>query len=870
MRENKNTKVCLLVMAIAVSLSSQDILAQEADEADELLDEIIVTGTRTLNRTVADSPVPVDVIQGDAFQNIGTGDADDILRTLVPAYNVERLPLNDEASLIRPATLRGLPADNTLILINGKRRHKAGRITGGGTQGVDVGAIPGLAIQRVEVLRDGASAQYGSDAIAGVINYITRDDSEGATIEVRTGAFYVGDGQANRITGNIGLPLTDAGFLNLSVEYGSVDSTSRSEQRSDAAVLQDLGVEGIPTPVQNYGQPLVDGELKFFASGAIEIGEDSELYAFGNFVDKDVEIEFFWRNPNALTNTYTQGRPRNRAVFDVTPDGTGNCPQAGGPNGIPVPDQLAPTQAEVDANAAALAALAADPNCWTVNEIYPSGFRPDYGADITDFSTVIGFRGQRDSGFRYDFSAAYGESDVDFRISNTLNPSLGPESPTSFDPGANVQSETNLNADFAWPVDVGLFDSPLNIGAGLEWREESFQTVAGEEASWIVGPLALQGASVGSNGYPGFSPSNAGTWDRANWAAYLDFEADITEDFLFGIAIRHEDFEDFGTTTNFKTALRYRFNDVFAIRGSYNTGFRAPTPGQSNSTVTQTRGFNGQFIQGGRIPPANPVAVFFGGQPLEPEESKNSSVGFSLEPLDNLTITADFFHIDVEGRIGTSRNFGISPQDVADLVAAGIPGATDFFFINYFTNGTDTVTEGFDVVASYNVDWGNAGSSNISLAWNQTDTEVVWQEIPRRNFKIELEERPLNRGILTINHNWRDFRFLLRASYYDEWADEDGFGLPETAPLNCADPSVGPPNPNGTDKCYGSSWMVDAEIAYTLRDRYTLIMGADNVFDEYPDEDLDYPGFAGGGRYPRQSPIGYNGGFWYLRLRAEF
>ena len=246
MREKKNTKVCLLVTAIAVSLSSQDILAQEADEAERLLDEIIVTGTRTLNRTVADSPVPVDVIQGDAFQNIGTGDADDILRTLVPAYNVERLPLNDEASLIRPATLRGLPADNTLILINGKRRHKAGRITGGGTQGVDVGAIPGLAIQRVEVLRDGASAQYGSDAIAGVINYITRDDSEGATIEVRTGAFYAGDGQTNRFTGNIGLPLTDAGFLNLSVEYGSVDSTSRSEQRSDATVFAGSRRRGNP------------------------------------------------------------------------------------------------------------------------------------------------------------------------------------------------------------------------------------------------------------------------------------------------------------------------------------------------------------------------------------------------------------------------------------------------------------------------------------------------------------------------------------------------------------------------------------------------------------------------------------------------
>jgi len=856
-------RLSTVVLCAASPLASSLASAQQG--ANESIEEIVVVGTRRLNRTVANSPVPVDVFKGADFENMGNSDMDDMLRTLVPSYNVERYPLNDESSLVRPATLRGLPADNTLILVNGKRRHRSAVIASsvGGSQGPDMSVLPAIAVQRVEVLRDGASAQYGSDAIAGVINYVLRENSEGITAEFRTGEFYAGDGRSRQIGFNIGLPLTEAGFVNLSLEYGDREATSRSEQRFDARALENLGAPGIPDPAQNYGQPLIDDEIKFFVNAAMNVGENSELYAFANVADRTVVSEFFWRNQNQLGNIYTSGP--DRLVFDLTADDSGNCPLAGSANAIPHPDRFFPTQAEYDADLVALAALEADPDCWVVNEIYPNGYRPNFGAEIVDWSTVIGYRGERDSGFRYDASASYGVSDVKYLISNTLNASLGPTSPTSFRPGGAVQSAASVNFDMAWPVELGIFYSPLNIAAGVEWREESFETVAGGEASWSVGPLHLQGASIGSHGYPGYPPEQAGTWTRANTAIYLDLEADVTEKLLLGLAVRFEDFEDFGSTTNYKGTFRYSFNDVIAIRASASTGFRAPTPGQSNLTRTTTTGFNDELVQGGQIPPTNPIALFYGGAALTPEEAENLSVGFSLQPLDNLTVTVDFFRIDLQDRISIGPNQALSAQDIADLIALGVPGASDFRFVNFFGNGMDTRTEGVDIVASYNIDWETGGDTDLTLAWNNTKTRVVSVENPSRRSIVSLEGRPRNRGILTANHSWNNVRFLARASYYDSWVAAD-FNGDSFEPI-CTDERR---NPTGTDECYASTWMIDVEAAYTFNERYTIVAGADNVFDKYPETDYDYPDFSFGVVYPRASPLGYHGGFWYLRLRAEF
>ncbi len=835
-------------------------IAQE--QSDEAIEMIVVTGTRRLDRTVTESSVPIDVFRGEKLRNMGTGDMDDILRTLIPSYVVRRFPINDEASLVRPATLRRMPSDYTLILLNGKRRHRSGVITGP-THGPDVAAIPAIAIERLEFLRDGAAAQYGSDAIAGVLNFITRTDNDGFIAEIETGQFYTGDGQANKFSGNAGFSLAEDGFLNLSLEYGDQDFTSRSIQRPDAAALEAVGAPGILNPAQLWGQPKVDDEVKFLVNSAIDLRENVELYGFGNYSERDVELEFNWRNPNRQGGIFTSGP--ERLVFDLTSDGSGNCPQAGTPNAIPRPPSE-PTQAEYDADVLALEAVAADPNCWVVNELYPAGYKPFYGATMTDASAVLGVRGDLDNGLSWDVSLAYGTNGADYTIRDTINASLGPSSPTTMNPGETIQADTNFNVDVVLPVDIEAFHSSLNLAAGFEWREESFEIKAGEQASWIPGPLASQGASIGSHGFPGYSPDHAGKWDRSNIALYLDLEADLTEKFTLGLAGRYEDFEDFGSTSNYKLSFRYRFNDLLGIRGAASTGFKAPTPGLSNLTKLSTFGIQGELFQVGLIPPTNPVAVFYGGKPLESEDTENLSIGLTFNPLENLTVSVDYFRIEVENGISTIGGIPITPEDRQDLIDQGVPGATDFAFIDFYGNDITAEIWGWDLVASYAVDWQSAGSTEFNLAFSDTQTEIsLAGEIPNRRGIIREEHDVRYRGIFSVSHFWNDLRIQLRASYYDGWAEADlPFGPPEPV---CSDER---PIPFGADGCYGDTWLFDVEVAYTFRDRFTVTIGADNVFDDYPDTDALYPDFSNGRIYPNSSPFGFNGGFWYVRLRAEF
>jgi iron complex outermembrane receptor protein len=855
------TAVRLLAPALFV-LPGEGIAAQKDPGA--ILEEIIVVGTRREARTVSNSPVPVDAFQGEELERMGTTDMDEMLRNLVPSYTLETYPLNDEASLIRPAALRGLPPDNTLVLVNGKRRHRGGVIAFS-TQGPDVSAIPAIAIKRVEVLRDGASAQYGSDAIAGVINYVLRDSREGLSLEYMTGEYYAGDGEIHQLALNGGLPLGEGGFANLSLEYGERDATSRSVQRPDAQNLIDAGVEGIPQPAQNWGQPAIDDDLKLFVNAAVSTASDGELYSFGNYSQREVELEFFWRNPNAQDGIYTV-YPDSRLVFDMTGRGSGDCPQAGTPDALSAPDPFSMiSEAEFEADQAALDAIAADPDCWVINEIYPAGYRPEYSAEITDHSIVLGFRRDLASGFRYDLSASQGASKVEYRLENSINASLGPESPSSFRPGTTTQTEINLNAELAWLVDIDSLNSPLSLAVGFEWRQEAFEVTAGSPPSWTIGPLASQGASIGSHGYPGITPALSDEWSRDNYAVYLDLEADITANLLLGLAVRYEDFEDFGSTTNFKAAMRYQLTDALAIRGSASTGFRAPTPGQSNYSRLQTFFFDGQLFQEGRIAPTNPIAEFFGAEPLEPEESTNYSAGITFAPLDNFTLTADYFHVEVDDIMVASERFEVTP-DIADtLVALGITSARDFAFVNFFINGGTREIDGVDLVATYAADWQDAAQTRFSLAWNHTEIDIRDSEAASR-FGVIFEENWVeDRVILTVDHRWQDLRLLLRGSYYGGWKRAD-FSEGGFEPV-CTDER---PNPPGTDHCYGSTWVVDVEASYTFRDRYTLSIGADNVFDEYPEKDYAFPDNSFGRKYPESSPIGYMGGFWYLRLRADF
>jgi len=411
-------------IAIGVSFSATPVFAQDEGQlVDNDVDVIISVGTRRDARSAADTPAPVDVIGSDELLNQGDTDIQNILRTSVPSYNVNTQPISDAATLIRPANLRGLAPDSTLVLVNGKRRHRAAVISflGGGisdgAQGPDISVIPSIALKQVEVLRDGAASQYGSDAIAGVINFALKDSADGASFEAEWGQTYEGDGDQYSISANIGLPipLGEGGFLNLSAEYGEIDATNRSVQRDDALALIAAGNSAVGSidvntvtdeVVQIWGQPNVNDDLSLFANAAIPVSDALELYGFGNYAERQVEGGFFYRNPNTRGAVNSNDGGATLLVGDLTADGSGACPTIAVTNNVPDP--------------AALAQVAADPDCFVFNELIPGGFTPRFGGDLVDSSFVAGLRGELNygSGLRYDLSYSYGRNDVTFFITN--------------------------------------------------------------------------------------------------------------------------------------------------------------------------------------------------------------------------------------------------------------------------------------------------------------------------------------------------------------------------------------------------------------------------------------------------------------------
>jgi iron complex outermembrane receptor protein len=811
------------------------------------LEEVVVTGTRREARTVFDSAAPIDVIGGDDFRNQGGTDMTDLIRTAVPSFNVNTQPISDAATVIRPANLRGLAPDHTLVLLNGKRRHRASVITwlgngvSDGAQGPDISVIPSIALKQLEVLRDGAAAQYGSDAIAGVMNFILKDDNSGGSIEAKYGEFSEEGENLYSIAGNIGLPFTDNGFFNASFEYGEQDDTDRSVQRDDAQALIDGGNTAVGNPAQIWGSPEVKDDIKTIFNMGVDLNEDQQFYMFGNYAYKEVDGGFYFRNPDTRGGVFSPDGGVTRLVGDLTEDGSGNCP-----DNLAVGDD------------AGLAAVIADPNCFVWNERFPGGFTPRFGADTVDASLVAGLRGSLDNGLAYDFSGSFGYNDSDFFIYNTVNASLGPSSPTSFDPGDYTQTEYNFNADFSYGLPVDAFASDLNIAGGFEYRSEEFEITAGDEASSSFGPLAGDGFSAASNGFPGFSQLIAGEWDRTNVAAYIDLEADITDRLLLGAALRWEDFDDFGSTLNGKFSARFDVTDYLGLRATYSTGFRAPTPGQSNAfNVSTTFDLElGDLINEGVVPPTNPVSQTRGGQELEEEESTNISAGFVFQ-WENLSLTVDYFNIEVDDRIALSQNFVLTDAEREGLINSGVVAAANIREFRFFVNDFDTETEGVDVVATYSVDW-DAGITDVNVAYNYTDTSVEGFDptIIDATRIAELEEGlPESRYTVNATHLYDSWRFMLRYNWTDEWYDGEDFGSVE----------FGDSVPT-----YDSYWTVDAEVGYTFEDMgLTLVAGANNITDETPDENAGAADGVGN-RYSQFAPLGFNGALYYGRLIYNF
>ena len=859
----KNIRYVIAASAAVSVVSVSPVFAQEEVEDGNNFEKIAVVGSRAAPRSIADSPVPIDIIGADEMSRSGNTDMLEILKGTVPSLNVHTNPISDAASLVKPANLRGLPADSTLILVNGKKRHRSSVIAflGGGindgAQGPDISVIPSIAIKQVEVLRDGAAAQYGSDAIAGVMNFVLKDDSDGGSLVVRRGEYYEGDGTSTEVSGNLGMPFTEDGFANVSFQYKNSDATSRSVQRPDAAAFAVAGLD-VANPAQIWGSPEVNDDITIFGNVGLDLGDDKEFYMFGNYSERDVRGGFYYRNPHTRGTVYSLDGGDTLLVGDLTPGPEGQV-NAGLGLGDGISCAVVPiTSGNVTTQQNYIDEVQNNDNCFAFNELYPNGFTPNFGGNITDTSLTIGTKGEFKEGFAkgvfYDLSGSVGRNESSYVIFNTLNASLGASSPRDFEPGKYIQLEKNFNFDLVKLVDAGLYED-MNVAGGLEWHEESFEVIAGDVASFTAGPLTSQGFGIGSNGFPGFKPNDAGVSSRRNYAAYIDVEAQVTEDLLVGGALRYEDYDTFGSTTNYKISAQLHITDELSLRSSISSGFRAPTVGQANVSNVQTSLSNGVLVDSALLAPTNPVAVQLGGTELQPEESDSYTLGAVYQDGD-FFMTLDYYNIEVSDRLSQSDKINLTDED-RDALRAIEPNIDSFQQVSFFTNDFDTTTKGIDVVANYSADLFD-GSSTFSLAYNWNDTEVTKFSAITGDFKVKRleEDLPNHRGTFTWSQSWEEVSMFTRVNYYGEY---QGVHVDYDATAITA----------------GSAVTVDFEVSYIFSDAITVSVGAQNIFDQEAERinipaDKGIPNNNWGGVYYETSPMGFNGGLYYISANYNF
>ena len=810
-------------------------------------EQIVVIGSRTEGRAVLESAVPVDIVAAEDFTEQGDPDLVNQLRNTVPSFNVSSNPISDAGTIVRPASLRNLAPDHTLLLVNGKRRHRAAIIhwisvgPTDGAQGPDLAVIPSIALRQAEVLRDGASAQYGSDAIAGVMNFVLKDASSGGSMQVTAGGYGAGDGENVTFAGNVGLPLGQGGFANLSIEYGNTDPTDRAIQRYDAQQLIANGNTDVRSPTaQVWGSPRIDDDVKFWGNFGKFVGGTTQFYAHTNYASKRVDGGFYFRNPHTRSAVYSGDGGNTLLVGDVLDaqdgilDGSAGCPTVRVSDGAVLdPGNFA----EVKRN----------PNCFTFHQPFagapdgkPGGFTPQFGGDMIDSSLVGGLRGTFAGGVVWDASMGVGSNAVDFFIYNTVNASMGPESPTSFDPGKYTQQETNFNFDLSYAA-----SDNVHLATGAEWRNEQFTIGQGDPASYTIGPYAAQGFSSASNGFNGFGPIAAGEWNRSNYAVYGDIEIGGPDSpYTLAGALRGERFADFGSTLNYKVAGRVEATEGVALRGSASSGFRAPTPGQQNAFNVSTV-FSvalGDLTNDGTIPSTSPAAALVGGGPLEAEKSRNYTAG-AIFQKGQFGFTADYFRVDLRDRLWLTRNFQLAPAQVDSLIAQGITSARNLANFRFFTNQIDTSSQGVDLVATYApavLD----GDTVFSFVLNHTKTAVADfdpEHVGPSNINVMENAFPESRWNVAVRHKAGKFRLLVRLSYWGDFFDkEDG-------------------------RNYPGDYLADIEGTFMVAQGVSVSIGGQNIFNNYPT--INPGAFRGAGNlYPQATPYGFNGGYYYMRL----
>jgi iron complex outermembrane receptor protein len=820
----------LAAASLVTLLASPVGFSQDAGAEDEL-GEVVVTGTRVANRSVLDTAVPVDVVSAEALNNVGVPEINQALSTALPSFNFPRPGLADGTDTIRPATLRGLSPDQTLVLVNSKRRHAASLVNVNGTVGrgssaVDLNTIPSAMVRSIEVLRDGASAQYGSDAIAGVINVRLRENTDGGDISLSYGVRdseysapvtpapmgatwtvptqfnrSVSDGETMTVSGWKGFSLGENGYLTVAAEYKDQERTERGglDSRQQYALVagafdpRELTINRFNAW---YGEPEVE-QASLFANAGIDLASGARLYGWLSYQDRAARSAGFFRRPLDERN---------------------------------------------------------------VVQIYPNGFLPIIAPDVTDYSGAFGMEWAV-GGWDLDASLVYGYNEMEFTIENTLNRSIGPSSKTVFDAGGFDYDQLVLNVSGVRSYEIGALASPLNVALGVEARRESYSITAGEPDSFRNGGVLLNGVPTasGSQVFPGFRPANAVDEDRTAVGAYLDLEANLTEKLLGSVAIRAEDYSDFGSSFSGKIAGRYDFTENFAVRGAVQNGFRAPSLQQQFFATTSTNFINGVPFDITTFPVSDPVAVALGAKPLDAEESVNASLGVVVQ-IDGFSLTVDAYKIAIDDRIVLSEN--LTQANVrAFLTSQGFIGVGGGRF---FINGVDTETTGLDIVANFPVMTDSIGKFDFTVTANFSDTKVT--RVPTTAQLAALSPAPVlfdRINVLTFEQGTPDDKFTAAVNW-----SLGGFGA--TFRATQYGEVLDPGTTAALDFVLPSETLFDLEVRYNWNDKLKFALGAENLTDEYPNAFPIARNGTGNTPFTNYAPYGRSGRFAYGRLTYSF
>ena len=797
------------------------------------LEAVAVTGSRGGERTLVSSPVPVDVINTADLKATGRVETAQMLQAAAPSFNFPRPAVADGTDHVRPATLRGLAPDQTLVLVNGKRRYTSALINNNGTVGrgtsaVDLNAIPASMIDRIEILRDGAAAQYGSDAIAGVINIILKGATAGGA-SVQAGQFNthveglgnINDGGNVTAAADQGYSWGNGSYVHAGVEWRNRAMTNRTFNDPRQQYLAGDPREATARRRTHWSGDAATADVVGMVNAAHNVSENLQLYGFGSFGVRDGRSTGFFRRPLQTTQV--------------------------------------------------------------VAKIHPDGFLPNIESDITDLSVAGGAKGTV-KGWDWDLSQVFGTNAFGITVSNSNNASMGLNSPTVFDAGTLGFSQALTNFDVT--RELSAKGRPVRLSSGAEFRWENYTIEEGEEASYVNGRvpvLDINGnpvrnsagnttiALVGSQVFPGFSPVDATDQSRTAVAAYLDVESDLTKKWLVGAAARFENFSDFGSKATGKFTTRFAPTEQFAIRGAASTGFRAPSLQQSFFTSTATTFVNGLPVDIKTLPVASREARLLGATDLKPENSVNLSAGITLQPNKSLTITADYYNIAISDRIVLSENF-IGTGIVNFFAQNGFTGIGGG---RYFTNAINTETNGLDIVVNYGLDLKQNGVVRLTGGYNQNRTRVTKVVVNTPPQLGNLNETLFGRAErgrievgqprnnLVLNGNWEVGKLgvNLRGQRFGRVTGRQALatGTARQVP----------------DVELSAKFITDLSASYKLLRRATVTMGADNVFDVYPDRITDLgdvaTGYGGQGtfgiyRFSGLSPFGFNGRFLYARV----